>query len=188
MSARAFLKTEMGKIALFIIVVALLGFAISMLSTKTIEGMSHSSKEDGPVSTEEEGSKTPASMPNEPKPQTMTFDLPSMPPANPSQANNDKEESNVPEKEVPEVPVGAPESTSSTEQCYTLQECSYTDGNVDMSSCKIIKTCMDPTPSVSGNISAKKCMISTVGADTDPSMCWTSNVSDLPDGINKQYI
>jgi len=187
MSARAFLKTEMGKIALFIIVVALLGFAISMLSTKTIEGMSHSAKEDAPVSTEE-GPKTTATMPNEPKPQTMTLNLPSILPANPSQPENNKEESNVSEKEVSEVPVGAPESTSSTEQCYTLQECSYTDGNVDMSSCKIIKTCMNPTPSVSGNISAKKCMISTVGADTDPSMCWTSNVSDLPDGINKEYI
>ena len=186
MSARAFLKTEMGKIILFVIVVALLGFAISMLSTNTIEGMTQAAKEDGPVSTEEEKSEANTAD-AEAKAATIGLNLPAMLPNNIPQADAKSEEA-VAEKEAAEVPVGAPESTSSTEQCYTLQECSYTDGNVDMSSCKIIKTCMNPNPSVSGNISAKKCMISTAGADTDPSMCWTSNVSDMPEGVNKQYI
>ena len=178
MSARAFLKTEMGKIALFLIVVALLGFAISMLSTKTIEGMV-----DSPVSTEEEGSNP-----------TNILNLASISELSKNTASQSdtksetKSDDSSTEKDAPKAPVGAPESTSSTEQCYTLQECSYTDGNVDMSSCKVIKTCMNPTPSVSGNITAKKCMISTAGAATDPSMCWTSNVSDLTEGVNIQYI
>jgi len=182
MSARAFLKTEMGKIALFLIVVALLGFAISMLSTKTIEGMV-----DSPVSTEEEGSNT-TNILNLASISELSKNAASQSETKSETKNETKSDDTSAEQEAPKVPVGAPESTSSTEQCYTLQECSYTDGNVDMSSCKVIKTCMNPTPSVSGNITAKKCMISTAGAATDPSMCWTSNVSDLPEGVNIQYI